>query len=236
MPEEGSEIMLAQEQGVIMRQAGLEKELEGGVGGELEGTLLLTNRRLIFACTSEKEEDIRVSTLALRLIYSDVEELASIPSTGGNLFIELPSITSVKGHAGHVERPSLEVKWQESAEQKSRVFIELVIGRSRRRNLDDWAAVIERVKAGKQKFTSLPKAPGTDSLEGKIMRVLADMQKKGVVEIEEEAEEEFKVKLDPDDVQDACGRLANSGLVQEIPDRSGDTYYRKKSPLGDDEL
>ena len=237
---EGDEIMLAQEQGVIMRQAGLEKELEGGVGGELEGTLLLTNRRLIFVCTNEKEEDIRASRMsqigAMRLIYSDVEELNSIPSAGGNLFIELSSIASAKGHTGHVERPSLEVKWQEGVEEKGRVFIERLIGRSRLRNLNDWAAVIERVKAGKQKFTPLPKAPGTDSLEGKVMRVLADMQKKGVVEIQEEVEEEFKVKLDPDDVQAACGRLAKSGLAQEILDPSGDTYYRKRSPLGDDAL
>jgi hypothetical protein len=233
------ETMLAQEQGVIMRKSGEMKELEGALGGELEGTLVLTSQRLIFVCTKETEEKVKLSTIppfAMRLVYSDVEDLASIPITDDNLSIQLSAVTSVKGHPGHLERPSLEVKWQDRAEQKGRVFIERLSGRSRRRNLNDWAAVIERLKAGDQKLIQLPKPPGVESLDGKIMTVLADMQRKGAFEIEQETEEQFKVKLDHDDVQTACDRLASSGLVEKIPDPSGDSYYRKRSPLGDDAL
>jgi hypothetical protein len=236
--QDQTEIMLAQEQGVIMREAGEKKELEGGLGGELEGTLLLTSHRLIFVCTDEREDDLKLTRrptpFVMRLVYTDVEDLASIPTTGGNVFIELSTIDSVKGHTGHLERPSLEVKWREDAHEKGRVFIERLTGRSRRRNLNDWAAVIERLKAGDQRLIQLPKPPGAESLDGKIMIILADMQRKGVFEIEEEVEEQFKVKLDPDDVQAACTRLADSGLLEKIPDPSGDIYYKKRSPLGED--
>jgi len=239
MQDETDEVMLAQEQGVIMRQAGKEKEFEGGLGGELEGTLVLTSRRLIFVCTNEQKDDLksagRPPLSVMRLVYSDVENLSSIPNSGGNLFIPLSSITAVKGHIGHLERPSLEVRWQDGVVQ-GRVFVERLSGRSRRRNLNDWATVIERLKAGDQKLLQLPAVPETDTLDGKIMAILADMQKKGVFGIEQEVENQFKLKLDPDEVQAACERLAQSGLLERLPDPTGDTYYRKRSPLGDDSL
>jgi len=229
--------MLAQEQGVVMRETGAGKALEGQLGGELEGTLLLTNLRLLFVCTNEQKDDVRGSLeRTMRLVYSDVEDLASVPAGENNVFIELSSTSSVKGHAGHVTKPSLEVKWREGASEKGRVFIERLSGRSRRRNLNDWAAVIERLKAGGQKLIQLPKPPATDTLDGKIYRVLADVQRKGVFEVQAEAEKQFGSKLDPDEVQAACDRLSNSGLLKKIPDSSGDNYYQKRSPLGEDEL
>jgi hypothetical protein len=229
--------MLAQEQGVAMRESGRAKELEGRLGGELEGTLLLTNRRLIFVCTHEKEDELKTSPFGkMALVYSDVENLVSIPAGGDNLFIEISTISSVKGHTGHVTKPSLEVKWQEGAKENGRVFIELLSGRSRRRNLNDWAKVIERLKTGDQKLIQLPKPPATNTLDGKIYCVLTDMQRKGVFEVKEEAEKQFKSKLDPDEVQAACDRLSNIGLLKKMPDPSGDTYYQKCSPLGEDEL
>jgi len=238
MQSNADEIMLAQEQGVRMRQSGVRKELEGGLGGELEGTLLLTNRRLIFDCSGAKDEKLKPAAgpFAMHVVYSDVKDLESIPASGDNLFIELQSITSAEGHAGHLERPSLEIKWRESGKERGRVFVERLSGRSRHRNLNDWAGVISRLKAGEQKVTPLPRIPGTDKLEGKIMVVSADMQRRGLFEIEEEVEEQFKTKLDPDDLEAACDRLAGSGLLQKISDPSGDIYYRKRSPLGDDVL
>jgi len=232
------ELMLAQEQGVFMRESGRVRELEGGLGGELEGTLVLTNRRLIFACTNERQDDLRAPSApgVMHIVYSDVEDLSSIPANDDNLFIELPSITSVAGHAGHVERPSLEVKWQEGGKERGRVFIERLSGRGRQRNLNDWAAVIERLKAGNQSLLQLPAVPGPDTLEGKIVRVLADMQRKGMFEIEEGVEERFGGKVDPDAVQAACEGLATSGLVEKMADRSGNLYFQKRSPLGEDAL
>ncbi len=70
---------LAQEQGVVMRQAGTAKELEGQLGGELEGTLLLTNRRLLFVCTNEKEDDLPTGIGKMHMVYSDVGDLVIYP-------------------------------------------------------------------------------------------------------------------------------------------------------------
>ena len=234
------EVMLAQEQGVRMRRSGDRKEIEGGLGGELEGTLVLTNQRLIFVCTNEQQNNVKLPgprgvTGVMRLVYSDIEDLTSIPRTGGNVFIPVSSITSVKGHSGRLERPSLEVKWQEASEV-GRVFVERLTGSSRRRNLNDWATVIEKLKVGKQQIVQLRPAPSEDTVDGKIMRVLADLQRKGAFEIEEEAEAQFETKLDPDDVQAACERLSANGLLERFPDKSGDVYYQKRSPLGVDAL
>ncbi len=58
MPSPGAEIMLSQEQAVIRRGPGVRKEVESafGLGGETEGTLVLTDRRLVYVHSNEKEE------------------------------------------------------------------------------------------------------------------------------------------------------------------------------------
>jgi hypothetical protein len=232
------EVMLAQEQGVTMRAAGLKKELEGGLGGEAMGTLVLTNRQLVFVTTHEREDDFRIGFSKFRFVYADVQDLNTVPHVPANLFIPLAKISSVTGHDGRggLEKPSLEVKWNDAGTEVGRVFIEGLKGRSRKKNLNDWAAVIEHLKAGVQKLVSIPKAPGIETLEGKVMMILADMQRKGLFEVENDVETAFKVKLDPDEVQSACDSLAHRGLVKRVPDSGGDIYYRKLSPLGEDDL
>lgn len=219
-------------------RAVLESDLE--LGGETEGTLILTNRRLIFVCTGEKAEVILSPeafdpTARARLFISDVEDFAQIPAGPPNLFIPISSISSVKGRGGEVSRPGLEVKWSGSEGERSLIFTELLTG-GRKRNLNDWAPIIENLKAGRQNLVSLPQAPSVDTLEGKIVWVLSDMQEKGVFNIEEDVEDEFKVELDSDDVQAACERLVALGLLKRHPDPSGDVFYRKSSPLGEEDL
>jgi hypothetical protein len=232
---DSSEAILAQEQGATMRAGGAAKEFEAEFGfSSKEGTLVLTNKRLIFVCTNDKGEDLPVGWLGDHLLlYSEVEDLDSIPNRPPNVFLSLQSI-SAKGHKG-IGRPSLEVSWSDKAGSHSLVFTETMTG-TRRTNLNDWAAVIGGVKSGAHKLVTLPPTPSTDTLEGKIMHVLADMQEKGVLEIEEAVEDEYKVDLDPDDVQGACDRLAAHGLLIRSPDSSGDVYYRRMSPLGEKDL
>jgi hypothetical protein len=233
------EIILAQEQGATIRAGGREKEVEAEFGvGTVEGTLVLTNKRLIFVCTNEQEEYLPPETGVnpmgkIRLVYSDVEDLSAVPTGSPNIFVPLASITSVKGHEAKLGRPSLEVTWSDKSGDHRSVFAETLTGR-RKRNLNDWATIIENLKAGKQKLISLPTSPSTDSLEGQIVRVLSDMQEKGVFEIEEAVETEFKVDLDPDEIQAACDKLASRGLLVRYPDSSGDVFYRRVSPLGED--
>ena len=232
-------MILAQEQGVIMREAGLKKAVEGEFGiGELQGTLVLTNRRLIFVSTDLKRDVFRVhggrgTAIGLSMLYSDVQDLTTIPyDPVRNFFIAIESISSVRGHREEVTRPNLEVKWLDGSEENHRVFIEVLTGPSRRKNLNDWAEVIEKLKNGTQELVSLPEVPTVDTLEGKIMRVLADLQEKGLLTIEEETEEAFNVKLEPDEVQAACEKLSTVGLLAQRA-ASGDNFYRKRSPLGE---
>ena len=64
----------------------------------------------------------------------------------------------------------------------------------------------------------------------------ATCRKKGIFEIEEEIENTFNIDTDPDPVEAACDKLVSEGSVDVIPDNSGDKFYRKRSPLGEDDL
>ena len=242
MAKEGSspEVMLAQEQAVIRRGPGVRKEVEGafGLGGETEGTLVLTDKRLVYVHGNEKKESLRIGAWsAKRLFFSDVESLDAMPLDSASVEIPVDSISRVKGHRGEATDPKLEVEWNDKAgATKSTEFVEQITGGSRRKNLNDWAGVIEKLKAGKLKISSLPPAPGTETLEWKILGVLGDMQEKGALAIESEVEEKYKLDLDPDEVEEACEKLVSTRLVKEVVVKGEDTYYRKVSPLGEDDL
>lgn len=227
-------MILAQEQGATMRAGGASKEVEAEFGvGTREGTLVLTNQRLIFVCTNDVGEDLPVGFFGDHLLlYSQVEDLGSIPKQAPNVFIPLAA-ASVKGHKGDFGRPSLEVTWKDQSGPHGMVFTETLTGR-RKRNLDEWAPVIDRIKEGTQVFTALPAAPPTESLEGRVLHTMADMQEKGVLEIEEDVEGEYGVDLDPDQVQAACDLLSSKHLLRRSPASGGDVFYRRISPLGDD--
>jgi hypothetical protein len=235
-----SEVILAQNQGVTMRDAGRKKEIEAEFGfDETHGTLVLTNKRLIFACTNEKEEDIpgenyEVPWSKIGVVYSEVEDIEGISQEPPNVFVPITAISSVRGHAEGIGRASIEVSWADAAGKHGAVFTQDL--KRSGRNLNDWAPTIENIRAGRQRLVALPKPPSVDTLEGKVVRVLSDMQEKGLLVIEEAVETEFKVELDPDDVQAACENLASQGLLKRYPDSSGEVYYRKASPLGEDDL
>jgi len=220
----------------MMRSKGASKELEAEFGvGNKEGTLILTNKRLIFVCTNDEGEDLPIGFFGTHmLLYSEVEDLGSIPNQSPNVFIPLQSL-STKGHKGGLGRPSLEVSWEDQGGRHELVFTETLTGK-RKSNLNDWASVIDGIKSGTRKLIVLPEAPSTETLEGKVMHVMADMQEKGLMEIEELAESEYNIESDPDQVQVACDRLASQHLLIRIPDPSGDIFYRRASPLGEGDL
>lgn len=236
MSEEQPEVILAQEQGTEMRTGGISKELKAEFGvGVKEGTLVLTSKRLIFVCTDDRGEELPVGYFAEHLLlYSEVEDLAGIPNKTPNVFIPLQAAT-VRGRKGELGRPSLDVSWKDERGVHNLVFTETLTGR-RRMNLDDWASAIERIRSGSQTLAAPPTLPPADSLEWKVIRALADMQEKGVLQIEETVEDEYHIELDPDVVQAACDRLSAQRLLVRYPDPSGDVFYRKASPLDDAEL
>ncbi|TLX97238.1 MAG: hypothetical protein E6K96_03860 [Thaumarchaeota archaeon] len=233
------EVILTQEQSVDRGSGG--KEQEGGFGaGLMEGTLVLTNKRLVFVTMGEAEEDLSEPTDfnpfgKLKLFYSDAEDLKSIPADPDNLIVPLASITSVKGQKGNGAKPKLEVKWLDGRRERRVEFSQRLTGK-RTRNLDDWARTVEKLRKGKQPLISLPKAPGIDTLQGQVLRVLSDSQEKGILAIEHLVEDAFKIDLDPDKVKVASEKLTSAGLVKRRRDAGGESFYHKLSPLGDDNL
>jgi len=233
------EVMLAQEQAVIRRGPGIRKGVEAafGMGGETEGTLVLTDRRLVYVHGNEKEESLRIGGFsAKRLFFSDVESLDSMPMDSASLEIQISAIAKVAGHRGEAIAPKLEVTWTEGGVTRATEFVQQISGASRRRNLNDWARVIDKLRAKQLEIAPLPPAPGGDTLEGRILGVLGDMQEKGLLTIENEVEERYKVDLDPDAVEGACEKLVAAGLLVKGDARYEDVYYRKASPLGADDL
>lgn len=237
MGDQSSEVVLAQEQGAFLRDSGKKSEVESEFGLDVtEGTLVLTDRRVVFVCTDKEVVDVPVGIFgSARMTYAEVESLAQVPATPPNLFIPIASIYSVKGHGGALEKPGFEIGWDDGGKKRSVVVTEDFVG-GRKKSLKDWVPVIENLRAGRQKLTQVPPAPSADTLQGRIVHVLSDMQEKGVLEIEEDVEKEFKLDLDPDEVQAACDGLASTGALIRYPDPSGDVYYRRTSPLGNDDL
>lgn len=236
---EPAEVMLAQEEGVIRRGPGARKGVEAafGMGGETEGTLVLTNTRLVYVHGNASEVDLEIGAFSKkRLFFSDIEDLGSMAMDSSSLDIPLASIATVLGRKEPGIAPKLQVKWSDHGVARSAEFVQQLTGPSRRKNLNDWASVVNRLRAGKLKVASLPPSPDPDSLQGRILGVLGDMQEKGLFVIEKEVEDRYKVKLDPDDVEEACKKLSASGLITNLSPPKEDPFYRKVSPLGEDDL
>jgi hypothetical protein len=254
-PTQSDEVIIAQEQDAV------NKPIHMGLLKDVEGTLVLTNKRLIFACGDEKltrfakkvtgdepageiiEEEaenalLDFESLGGSLFYSEIEDLKHISQNPKNLFIPLSAITSIAGEKHRVlGRPVLKISWNDDKSRtvKSTEFQERLTGESRTKNLNDWAPVIEQLKAGTIRVQKLPPAPPIDTLEGKIAFMMGDLQDKGLMEIEEEVEQAFKIELEPDDVEEACKKLVSAGFLDKGDD-DVDDFYRKRSPVGIDGL
>jgi hypothetical protein len=214
-----NETILAEEQSVLNKG---EKEAEG--------TLLLTNQRLLFVAGQQEQ-------MHTKLVFSDVRDVEQIPAHPLNLDIPLPSLISITGHKGSIGLPNLKVKWTtRSGEIKNTEFIQRIISNKRKRNLNDWAQVIDKLRSGTLQIHSIPPTPDVDTLEGKILNVLGDMQEKEQFEIENEIEKSFRIDVDPDQIEESCERLVSQGMADKVGDENVGVFYRKRSPLGEDDL
>ena len=234
------ETILAQEQGVINRGVGLLQQVEAGFDAskkETEGTLILTNKRLIYARgdTSEKIEFGTGLSGGKSIVYSDADDLDDIRSDPANIWIDLETILSATGHKHMGQAPKLEIRWNSGSEKKTE-FVQQLTGKSRKRNLSDWPSVIQRLKEGTQEFRPLPSAPDTTTLGGRIFRVLSDFEERGPLTIESEVEKRYSVELEPDEVEAACEELVAQGLIQKTDVPGEAPFYEKVSALGDDTL
>jgi len=220
---QGAEIILAQEQSVTCKSA---------LESEFQGSLVLTNKRLLFVA-ADQEEDLPFA----KLRFADVKELDKIPRDPANLSLTFNEMEVERGHEGIFGPPTSKIKWMEKGRERKVEFVEEVTG-GRKKDLKDWAKVIEALKNGSMNIqipSSLP--PDANTLEGRILSALNDMQEKGVFEIEKEIEDSYGIQnVDPDEIEAACKKLTSEGFLDEINDASGDNFYRKRSPLGQDDL
>ena len=213
------ESILAQEQSVLHKIR---------TGSETQGSLVLTNSRLIFVAAVDEQ---RFSDGLDSLRYADIEHLDSIGRNPANLSIPLDSITSAKGSSGFITNPNLKVWHNVGSEEKEVEFIQTITG-GRKKNLNDWATVIEKLKQGKISIKVPSWLPEKNSLEGRIFETLSDLQEKGIFEIESEIEKKYEIDLDPDQVEEACNNLVSKGILE----KESEDFYRLPSPLGADDL
>ncbi len=236
--------MIAQEQAVICKK---------GLLKSVQGTLILTSTRLIFACGAEDIESFtnqvdkkepasekiadRSRNLALDLesqggivVFSDVDSLGSIPASPLNLFIPISGIKSISGHHGIAGMPNLKLEWSEAGRDRQSEFEQTLTG-GKKKPISDWKEWIQKLRDGSLKIQMTSPAPPEDTLEGKIAAVMGDLQEKGPLEIEEQVETIYKIDLDPDEVQHACEKLVSQGFLAVLKDSSGGTFYRKVSPI-----
>jgi hypothetical protein len=213
-------MILAQEQGVLNKS---------GLGREIQGTLVLTNNRLLFvAADTETRDSPGLGTVRY---YADVEDLNSVNQKPPNILIPLSNILGAKGSRGIMTNPSLKIKFGSAPNERTEEFIQTNIG-GRKKNLNDWASVIENLKSGNIKINEPAWIPDKNSLEERIVGTLADLQEKGIFEIESEIETKFKIDLDPDKLEEACNNLVTKGVLE----KTNDEFYRLPSPLGSDDL
>jgi hypothetical protein len=230
---QGAEIILAQEQGVMCKHTAID------LAGELQGTLVLTNQRLAFVSDDDKTEvSTRDEFGAFEpLTYTDIEDLAKVRVSERNVFIPLSSIANVSGHKGVLGRPGLKVTWNASnGLTRDEEFVETLTGRARKKNLNDWANVIERLRSGALVPHHIGNLPDNNSLESRVLYILGDMQTKGLLQIEQQTKEQFDVEIETDDVGNACEKLVSLGLIDKVSKPGDEEFYKKRSPLGEDDL
>jgi hypothetical protein len=232
---ESHELILAQEQDVQV------KEMEPSKLKDLVGSLILTDQRLLFVEANEEHVYYIgsgiLSKRSATFRYANIDDLAEIASNPNNFTISLNVISTAVGSEGILHPPELKVTWKTSDGSNARAVFKQELLTRRKKDLKDWAKVILGLKSGAikiQRPNAIP--PSIESLDGKILHVLGDMQEKGLFEIEEETERQFKQDLDPDSVEESCNRLVSQGFADKEVDSSGEPFFRKRSPLGEDNL
>src|SRR5208283_3593871 len=117
---------------------------------------------------------------------------SSSDSSSDNLSIELGSISKATGSKGRIVRhPTLILDFVTKTDMNSKqtrtvTFLQEMTGK-RKKNLNDWAEIISKVKSGefadriKNEITKMKGQPSLETLEGKVLYILGDLQSKGVV-------------------------------------------------------
>lgn len=231
MEQGGEEVILAEERNVILKSK------------KSDGTLVLTNKRFLFVPATESDMpgfgQLSIGYYRISQYFSDVKDLKDLPIEGQGDFlsIRLRSITNVVARKGFL-RPTLKVEWRaDDLSTRDAEFLQKFVGKSKRINLTDWATAIGKITGGASFFA--PKLPDyssigqDDVIAQTIIKVLSDLQEKGLYEIEHEIERdhyEIGQEIDSDELRSKCDSLVKGGILSV--DETGEFYWIR-SPIED---
>ncbi len=192
----------------------------------LEGTLSLTDNRLIFDLGDEpidsKMDDAE-----------EINESKNEENKGDDyrLSIPLESIISVRGKKGIV-RPSLFVVWRKSpTDQKFFTeFIQKSKADRKEDNINEWQFAIE--EASESKNSTLQQRNLSQynfynsSLEAKILAILDDSEWTGTFQIKSELEKRYDEDWGIEEIDSSCKKLIVQRLIEQ--EENGD-FFRKST-------
>lgn len=183
----------------------------------LEGTLFLTDRRLVFVAGQELDEG---------------EDIQKMLDEADALSIPLDQVVTASGNRG-ILRQSLNIVWHNPPDSPSTTKTEF-LQKNRPRNvaeaknaISEWVPQIEETAVSEVKTEQeemVRSSPSWDQLDSKVLQALGDMKWKGFFQLERELEETYGASLDPDDLETSCKRLVKGKLIEQ--DKYG-AFFKK---------
>lgn len=186
-----------------------------------EGSLVLTNRRLVFAAGK--------STLT-------PDEIKKVMQDRDAFSISLEQIANVTGNRG-ILRPSLQVIWRNAPEDQTTMRTDFIQNyrpktlEEATNGINEWVSAIEGGALADGDLKSGESAAIVDQseLKSKVLEELGDMQWKGFFQIEKELREKFNLTPDPDLLEKVCAELVKEKRIEQ--DKYGQ-FFRKTPASG----
>lgn len=190
----------------------------------LEGTLLLTNKRLFFYIGREQDDSPLDETKETSFENNkDVDKLSDF-----QISIPLASIISARGNK-RIFRPTLSVVSHNSATDQKTAF-EFI--QKNKPNLDEdsineWKDVIEEESSSKVSAIRRKNSIQYNfynTVEARILAILDDVEWTGLFQIKSELEKKFYETSDIDQIESACKKLVGQKLAEQ--EENGE-FFRK---------
>lgn len=233
--EQGEERILKDTQGVVFKRSLI----------SLQGSLVLTNKRLLFIVGDRWKRDdglpplMSTSLSDMGTNQSDKEDSSSndIPDNTNNFSIPLDRVESTVGRKGILKNTLfVRIRDQVTDELTTLEFNARVRPPSLEDpgNIDNWASWIEKAQTSTpEEFentygekSTQPSGYFREGLDHMIMDLLDDEEWKGLFQMGEELSLRYNESIDVDEIESACKALVKQKLVEE--DDMGE-FFRKRT-------
>jgi hypothetical protein len=189
-----------------------------GPRGIVQGTLVLTNKRLALVNSSE--------------IDNKSVGFASVDRALGKSQFNIPfeTIDSVSGQKG-ILRTTLVVIWRDPSANSSTTRTEFIqryrspSPSSSQMAINEWIPLIEREALGESGQDSFGSTDLTE-LEARVVEAIGDANWIGFFQLERELEGKYEKSIDPDDLDSVLAKLVRDKVLEQ--DKVGE-FYKKPS-------